>query len=348
MIVRSRKTVAIPPGETIKEQLEDRRMTQKELAARMDMTEKHICKLLSGDVQLTPDVAMRLEMVLGVPASFWNNLEAGYREDLERVKAENEMDADLEEIKKFPYSVIAKLGWVPKATRPEDKVFNLRKFFEVIRLGLLFTVPGIAPGIAYRRQNVTEKSTYASMVWAQKAKLEARNIQVESINLKKLNSYIPQIRKITHLAIKEAQKQLTELLKSCGIAFVVLPHIEGAFLHGAAFYDRNKIVLGLTFRGKDADRFWFSFFHELAHILLGHVNRDANENDEKEANEFAKQTLIPKDDFEQFVAERLFNKKRVLDFAGKIGIPPGIVVGRLQKENYIHFNQLNGLKTQIV
>lgn len=347
MIARSRKTVAIPPGETIKEQLEDRRMTQKELASRMDMTEKHICKLLNGDVQLTSDVAMRLEMVLGIPASFWNNLEAIYRERLERVKAENEMDADIEEVKKFPYNEIAKLGWVPKATRSEDKVFNLRKFFEVIRLGLLFSVPGIVPGIAYRRQSITEKTNYASMVWAQKAKLEARNIQVESINLKKLRSHIPQIREITHFPIKEAQKQLTEQLKSCGIAFVVLPHIDGAFLHGATFYDRNKIVLGLTFRGKDADRFWFSFFHELAHILLGHIDRDALESDEKDANEFAEQTLIPTDAFEKFVANPIFNSKRIQDFAKTINILPGIVVGRLQKENYIKFNQLNGLKQQI-
>ncbi len=95
MIVRSRKTVAIPPGETIKEQLEDRQMTRKEFASKMDMTENHIRKLLDGDIQLTSDVATRLEKVLGIPANFWNKLEAGYREDLEQVKSENEMDADL-------------------------------------------------------------------------------------------------------------------------------------------------------------------------------------------------------------------------------------------------------------
>ena len=76
----SRSYIATPPGETIKEQLNNRGMSQKELAVRMDMSEKHISKLINGDVQLTPDVAVRLEMVLGVPAKFWNNLEAIYRE----------------------------------------------------------------------------------------------------------------------------------------------------------------------------------------------------------------------------------------------------------------------------
>ena len=62
--------------------------------------------------------------------------------------------------------------------------------------------------------------------------------------------------------------KLIELLSNCGIALVFLPHIGGSFLHGATFYDGNKIVVGLTVRGKDADKFWFSLFHELGHIYL--------------------------------------------------------------------------------
>ena len=78
-MVRSRSYIATPPGATIREQLKDRGMSQKEFAFRMDMSEKHISKLINGDVLLTPDVAVRLETVLGVPARFWSNLEAIYR-----------------------------------------------------------------------------------------------------------------------------------------------------------------------------------------------------------------------------------------------------------------------------
>lgn len=91
-MVRSRSYIATPPGATIKEQLNDREMSQKEFAARMDMSEKHISKLINGEVKLTPEVAVRLEMVLGVPAKFWNNLEAVYREKLLKVESENTMD----------------------------------------------------------------------------------------------------------------------------------------------------------------------------------------------------------------------------------------------------------------
>ena len=87
-MVKSRSFIATPPGATIKEQLLDRGLSQKEFAVRMGMSEKHISKLINGEVQLTPDVAVRLEMVLGIPAKFWNKLEATYREKLVKANAE--------------------------------------------------------------------------------------------------------------------------------------------------------------------------------------------------------------------------------------------------------------------
>ncbi len=95
-MVRSRSYIATPPGATIREQLNNRGMSQKEFAARMDMSEKHISKLVNGEVALTPETAVRLEMALGVPAKFWNSLEAIYREKNVKAEAENAMDADAE------------------------------------------------------------------------------------------------------------------------------------------------------------------------------------------------------------------------------------------------------------
>ncbi len=93
-MVRSRSYIATPPGATIREQLNDRGMSQKEFAARMDMSEKHISKLINGEVQLTPETAARLEMILGVPAKFWNNLGMIYREKMIKAEAEKAMDAE--------------------------------------------------------------------------------------------------------------------------------------------------------------------------------------------------------------------------------------------------------------
>lgn len=108
--MKSRTFIATPPGITIKEQLQDIGMSQKEFATRMDLSQKHVSKLINGEVQLTPDVAVRLEMVLGIPAKFWNKLEATYREKLIKANAENEMDVDKEIARKMPYNEMVKYG----------------------------------------------------------------------------------------------------------------------------------------------------------------------------------------------------------------------------------------------
>jgi HTH-type transcriptional regulator / antitoxin HigA len=92
MIVRSRKTIAIPPGATIKEQLLDKELSQKEFAVKMDMPERFINKLIHGDERITTEIASRLERVLGIPALFWCRLEAGYRADIAKVERENRLE----------------------------------------------------------------------------------------------------------------------------------------------------------------------------------------------------------------------------------------------------------------
>lgn len=345
-MIRSSSTIATPPGATIKEQLVDRGMSQKEFASRMEMSEKHISKLINGEVQLTPDVAMRLEMVLGTPAHFWSNLESIYREKIAKVKAENDMAEDLEILKKIPYNEMVKNHWVESSSKKEERVFILRKFFEVVRLGIL--QEPLIPNIAYRRTGTGAKSDYALISWAQRAKLEARDISTSAINLDKLVALIPTIRRMTSENPARFCPVLCEELAGCGIALVFLPHIGGSFLHGATFYDGTKIVVGMTVRGKDADRFWFSLFHELGHIVYGHIanQNGTTEEDEKMADSFARNTLIPDEVFMKFVLEERFDKQSIIEFARTIGIDAGIVVGRLQKEHYIPFSWYSELKTK--
>ena len=225
-----------------------------------------------------------------------------------------------------------------------EKVIYLRKFFEVYHLNLLNETK--LAHIVCRRLGISEKADYALLAWAQKAKLEARTITVSPINLRKLKSALSEIRKMTLMAPEVFCKKLRQILSECGIALVFLPLIGGSFLHGATFYDMNKIVIGLTVRGKDADKFWFSLFHELGHILLGHINKPEglSDEDEKAADTFARDVLIPDNVFTAFTDRKQFTRESIVAFAKKVTIDTGIVVGRLQKENHISFNMFNDMK----
>lgn len=343
---KSKTYIATPPGATIKEQLLDRAMSQKDFACRMDMSEKHISHLINGEVQLTPEVALKLEMVLGIPAKFWNNLEAIYREKLTLVREEKEMDEDLKQVKFYPFKEMVKNKWIENVKSNEGKVFALRKYFEVVNLSLLKDYK--ITRIACRRQDISEKANYALTAWAQRAKIEARKINTKKINLQKLEKSLQKIRAMTNVKPEIFCKQLIDLLSECGIAIVFLPHIRGSFLHGATFLDNKKIVIGLTVRGKDADKFWFSLFHEIAHILKGHIFNDQYilDKDEKDADAFAKETLIPEKLFEKYASQGCFTTTSLKKAAKYFGIDEGILIGRLQKEGYIKYNQFNELKTK--
>ena len=69
-----------PPGETLLEVLEDRGITQAELAERTGCPRKTIDEIVRGRAAITPETALQLERVLGVPASFWSARESQYRE----------------------------------------------------------------------------------------------------------------------------------------------------------------------------------------------------------------------------------------------------------------------------
>ncbi len=161
---------------------------------------------------------------------------------------------------------------------------------------------------------------------------------------------LPTFRQLTMEKPQEFCPKLQEMLASCGIAIVFLPHTKSSFLHGATFRDGNKIVLGLTVRGKYADKFWFSFFHELAHILHGDVFKQerVEQEDEDRADFFAEEKLIPSDAFSDFTATGDFSRESILKFANRMSISPAIVVGRLQLKKIIHFSVHNDLRPQYV
>lgn len=280
-MTNSRTYIAIPPGASVKEQLLIRGMSQKEFALRMDMSEKHISKFLNGDVILTTDMASRLEMVLGLPARFWNNLESIYREKLQLIKEENEMDEDKELIENYPYSQMAKLGWVEASENPLVKVKELRKFFEVVKLSLIDN--NLLPEILYKKQDLINENYFSLITWAQKAKLEARSIKTKPINIDGIKDVIPNI-------LNTESNNVVELLAEYGVALVVLPKLNNTKVHGATFLDNKKLVIALI----NDDSFYSNLFHEIGHILLGHINKDyiPDGNEERDAEAFSKTILL--------------------------------------------------------
>ena len=278
-IYRSKTFTAIPPGMTIKEVLENRHMTQKELASRMDMSEKHISKLINGEVPLTQDVAIRLERVFGVEASFWNGLEAGYRESILKVEYENSIDEELNFAKPFGYAKLARLGIVPETKKKSEQVNNLQKFFEVASLKMV-SDENVTP-LVYENLNEVDSNKRASIyTLVQLTKGGARFVDANSFDVDLLANFIPKIKELSNLSVNEIKEPLKDMLAAAGIIIIYLPVIDDIHDVCITYSKASSIVLGLP--TENTKQFWMLLLKQLDSLLhreYRHSQRKYRNND---------------------------------------------------------------------
>ena len=271
-IYRSKTFTAVPPGMTIKEVLEDHHMTQKELAVRLGLSEKHISKLINGEVPLTQDVAIRLERVLDIEASFWNGLEATYREAILKVEYENSIDEEINFAKPFGYAKLARLGIVPETKKAAEQVNNLQKFFEVASLKHVadeMIMPLVYENI--KDMEPAKKSAIYTLVQITKGR--ARFVEVNPYDAELLEKFIPKIKDLSSEPLISVKEPLKDMLAACGVIIVYLPIIDNITSTCITYSKGNSIVLGIP--TEDSDAFW---------TLLGEALQNLMERDYQRSN----------------------------------------------------------------
>lgn len=122
---------AVAPGETLLEVIESLSMTQKELATRTGLTEQTIIRILKGTQPITFETANRLEMVTGVSARMWNNLEMQYREQLSKIKQNEELEQGSDWLQGIPTNELISRGVLPRESSKASLVQETLKFYGV-------------------------------------------------------------------------------------------------------------------------------------------------------------------------------------------------------------------------
>ncbi|HEY9720886.1 MAG TPA: HigA family addiction module antitoxin [Oscillatoriaceae cyanobacterium] len=346
---------AVPPGETILETLEELGMTQSELADRMGRPKKTINEIIHAKAAITPETALQLERALGVPARVWNNLERDYREALARIAEQEELTRGLTLLKRIPLKDLIARGYV---TELKDKVEQVRQLLKFFAVG---TVKGwettyAEPQASFRAARTFERDPGAVAAWMRAGELEAANLSLGAYDPVRFKATLAETRGLTRkpfvVALKEAQQRCAE----AGVAFVVVPEFEKARLCGLARWAHGKPLIQLSLRYGTDDHFWFTFFHEAAHILLhrktevfieGKGDDGTVDVQEEEANKFAEKALLSPASYEAFVKAGEFTPNAIEQFAREQGIAPSIVVGRLQRQGHISYQACPGMKQPI-
>jgi HTH-type transcriptional regulator/antitoxin HigA len=345
--------LAIPPGEYLAEVLEEIGMSQADLARRMGRPAQAINEIIRGNKSLTPETALQLEHVVDVPAHIWLGLEAEYRLALARQVEQLQVTQETHLLPAFPYKEMVDLSCVAPAHKAEDRVRELRRFFGVASLAQLGEVPAYAP--AFRVGGGTRPpSSYGLAAWLHCGYVQARETEVSRFDQAGLLAVLPALRDLTLAPAETVASTLRSELGNCGVVFALFPHFPKTYAHGATFWiaPREKAVLLSSARGKWADIFWFSLFHELGHIAL-HGNATFVEIEgasgtggsiEDEADAFARDTLVPGAEYAVFAAARDLSDRAIVQFAASVSIHPGIVVGRLQYEGLLGRDRCNNLR----
>jgi len=339
---------AVPPGETLKETIEMLGMTQQELAERTGLTVQTLNRIFNGEQPITYETANKLEYVTGYPASFWNNLEAQYREQLVKVEEVHEMEKNLGWLKTIPVKELKEREILPDTS---DKVVLFR---EALRFYGVSSVESFAkvwhePKAVARRSTAFENVPGPTSAWLRLGQIEARSIDCAPYDKKKFVANLKAIRDLTTCDPKEFLPEMRRLCSEAGVALVLIPEFKKAPWSGAAeWLSSKKAMILLCLRGKSEDKFWFTFYHEASHILHDGKKKFLDDEksaysddlSEKKADDFAADTLIPRH-YDQSIVT-LKSKTDVLQIAKELCISPGIVVGRYQHltKKWSFFNDL--------
>ena len=339
-----------PPGSTLAALLEERSISQAELARRMKRPINAINEIILGKKELTVDTALELEHVLGSPAHFWLARESRYREFLARQREASQSDSRLQWLDTLPLKALQALGHLPagrlSAAFKASLIEPALKFFGVASPeGWQEQYSRVQA--AFKRANPAKQTDNAAITaWLRLGELAAEKVQTPAYCQATLEQLTAQMRALSTQSAREIGQQLPQLCAQAGVVLVFVPPMPGTHVSGVARWLGERPLIQLSLLGKFNDMFWFSFFHEIAHILK-HPKRAVYLDDASASHAMRSKEEIEAD---QYAAETLISKHQRADlhavahtfaaikaFSSRIGVHPGIVVGTLLHEGKISY-----------
>jgi HTH-type transcriptional regulator/antitoxin HigA len=348
------RELIIHPGETLEEILTDKDMSQKELAVRTGVTEKHISTIIKGSKPISVAFAKKLEYALGVDASFWINLQSNYDREILEFEELNQISPEEIMILKPLKSIIEYLGSIGIMninTNEANLVLDLRK---ILGISNLTAIPNITYNAAYRAQLASNVNIDVYVLFAWQRICEILTSQANllgNLDIDKLRSKLSEIKQLMFLHADQIEIKLTDIFSECGIAFKIVKHFTGAPVQGfIKSCDQGRLILCMTIRQASADIFWFSLFHEIGHILNGDIKQkfvdfsSVKGDIEEKADLFASNVLLDFNCYKEFVLKRDFTIKAIQKFSDEQGVRSFIVIGRLQNDHLLEWNQFSNEK----
>jgi addiction module HigA family antidote len=355
-IIEYKHKRACHPGEYVQEVIRDMGITQEEFAFRMGVSGKCVSELLNRKCRITPELAGKLSAMTGLESEVWMNLQAVYDSRILEIKAEIDLDRQKEVLASLDLGYFLKLTGHKAIKDARDRIAYLCSLFGIASLE---TLKNELNGCSFRASTPkrNEVNDICARAWLYFAWKKAAEASVDApFDAEKLESSIREIRGLSLYGVYGSLTRLTKIFNECGVAFVPLPQLRNSKINGVVkwFSGNRKVLLAINDRMKTEDSFWFTLFHEIKHVLqrkyrtvivsLDEAPEQMREL-EAEADDFARETLLPTSRYSQFVSTGDFSYGSIRKLADSEGIHPGIVAARLARDRHVDFRRIAKLRS---
>lgn len=341
-----------PPGRTILSILEERELTVEQFAHDLGKSVKIAQRIIDGDYSIDRNIANLLSCTLGASEKFWLARELDYRASV--LPQENTMVSSSDcFLKLLPVDDMCKYGWINRAQSKEDKLAECLSFFDVSSIAQWQgRYESSFQSATFRRSRKISTCKVSTTAWLRQGEIESENQNVGKWSPQILEKQIPHFRRLTwYKSPSLFLPKLKSLMAEAGVKFSIVRAPRGCTASGAVRVLEDGVPhMQLSFKYLSDDQFWFSFFHEIAHLLLHFHDMpileqpDSIDDDfENEANNYASQIIVPIKYFDEFLSLG-GSRFPIIRFAKKVGVAPGLIVGQLHYRRILKFNQMQHLK----
>jgi addiction module HigA family antidote len=332
--------VAFHPGYYIKEIVEESELTQEDFAKRLDTTPKNLSLLIRGEQSLSIDISMKLSRMLGTSVNYWLNLQNSYDAMIAEFKSEEELVEERKIFEYLDYKYFRDNYSLPDLPRKKDEQIKaVREFLNISTLSVL-TKRDMSVSFRSSTKDITQANTVKANTMVQIATNKALKIDAPKYNKKKFEKSVEYALTLTKKHA-EFYPLIKESFLEAGVKFIILPNISGSKTNGATKKIGDNIMLMVNDRRLNADSFWFTLFHEIGHIINGDYGisfENETGNQEEVADRYAEDILIPPDIYKEFLDRKKYDLQSIKTFASQIERDPGIVLGRLQNDGIVGFD----------
>lgn len=325
-----------PPGEFLKDELEARGWSQAEFAEIIGRPAKMVNEIIMGKKAVTPETATQFSASLGTSAELWMNLESQYQLSKVAPPANEEIQTKAELYQRFPVKELIRRSWIAPDKGADVLLKRVLHFYGINSIQE-------DPRLAHAAKKSGDVRPL-QLAWLFQVKHMAERQVVGKYSADSLAKALDRLKAL--LSAPEEIRHVPRILNECGVRFVLVEALLGSKIDGVCLWLKDKPVIGLSARLDRIDNFWFVLRHEIEHALKEHgkdagamIDEELEATDSKQsaeeraANEAAQEFAVPTSELRNYMGRvnpYFFSEERVMGFAKRLGVHPGLVVGRLQ------------------